>query len=104
MNEQTTERGPTWMGLIGASSQRRNQVTCHSDMNTYLVYRYRQQNGTIGWTGSNLQTRIHDAAIYPVWQVRAPSLREAVRQTREEWRFRQMSQLKQQMSWLTNGI
>ena len=58
-------------------------------MNTYLVYRYRQVNGAITWTGSGWRGRIHDMAIYPVWQVRAPSLREAVRQTRDEWARRQ---------------
>ena len=57
-------------------------------MNTYLVYRYRRHNGAIGWTGSNLRTRIHDSAIYPVWQIRALTLRDAIKSTAGEWQHR----------------
>ena len=63
-------------------------------MNTYLVWRYdkkghqyRANNKT--WGGCGFWARISDEAVYPVWQVRAPSLREAVRSTAAQWRIRQ---------------
>ena len=60
-------------------------------MNTYLVYRYRQENGAIAWTGSDWRGRIHDMAIYPVWQVQGRSLRETVKALKNEWQRRNPS-------------
>ena len=70
-------------------------------MNTYLVWRYLGHGkNRYEWSGCGFWTRISDEAMLPIWQVRAPSLREAIRYTAAQWRFRQMSQLKQQMSKL----
>ena len=62
-------------------------------MNVYLVWRYNKQGHSYRennktWGGCGFWGRISDEAIYPVWQVRALSLREAVRQTSAEWRRR----------------
>ena len=65
-------------------------------MNTYLVWRYHKQgyqyrDNNKTWGGCGFWSPISDEALYPVWQVRAPSLREAIRYTAAQWRFRQIS-------------
>ena len=62
-------------------------------MSTYLIWRYDKQghfyrHNRKTWGGCGFWSKISEEAIYPVWQVSAPSLLEAMRQTRDEWNRR----------------
>ena len=61
-------------------------------MNTYLVWCYQGHGkNRYEWSGCRFWSWISDKATWPVWQVRALSLREAVKQTRDEWNRRRVN-------------